>query len=245
MAIKIQTLDEAIEDNGLKILVHGPAGVGKTVLSATANAPTLIVSAEAGLLSLRGAPKHIDVTTVKTIDDLEDVYSFMLEEGINKYKWLNLDSISEIAEVLLSEEKAKSNDPRKAYGTLQDEIAKIIRRFRDLPHINVLMTAKQQRFTDEYTGITTMIPSFPGTKLPQQVAYWFDEVFALRVMTDEEGVEYRALQTDRDVTYEAKDRSGMLGKYEKPSLEYIYDKIHGRLPEKEEAVEESAEEAEG
>lgn len=228
MAIKITSLDEAISDNGLKILVHGPAGVGKTVLSATTGGKTLIVSAEAGLLSLKGAPANIEVVGISTIAEMEELYEYMVEEGVGKYDWINIDSISEIAEVLLSEEKAKSKDNRLAYVTMQDEIAKLIRAFRDLPKINVLMTAKQQRFTDDHTGITSYIPSFPGKSLTQGVGYWFDEVFALRVLQDEEGEDYRALQTQRDLMFEAKDRSGALDKFEKPNLKHIFDKIHGK-----------------
>lgn len=227
MAIKIKSLREAVVNNGLKILVHGPAGIGKTVLGATSGEPTLIISAEAGLLSIVDAPEYIEATEIKTIHDLKEVYVELEEQGSKKYKWIVLDSISEIAEVLLSEEKAKVNDPRQAYGVLQDEIAKILRGFRDLPGFNVLMTAKQQKFTDDNTGITTYIPSLPGTKLPNAVGYLFDEVFALRLLTNDEGEEFRALQTDRDFTYEAKDRSGKLDKFEKPSLKHIFQKING------------------
>lgn len=226
MAIKITTLKEATQDNGLKVLVHGPAGIGKTVLCATTGANTLMISAEAGLLSIKDAPIEMDVVVVKNMDELAEVYSRLTES--HSYEWIALDSITEIAEVLLSEEKTKEKDPRKAYGTLQDEITKILRSFRDLP-INVVMTAKQQRFTDDYTGITTFIPAMPGTKLPQQIGYLFDEVFALRVVTNEEGNDVRVLQTSRDITYEAKDRSGKLAQFEDANLglKNIYQKIHG------------------
>lgn len=35
MAIKLTTTAQAARDNGLKVLVHGPAGAGKTTLCAT------------------------------------------------------------------------------------------------------------------------------------------------------------------------------------------------------------------
>ena len=55
MGIKITTVDESLEFQGTKMLVHAPAGAGKTTLAATAGEPTLILSAEAGLLSIAGA----------------------------------------------------------------------------------------------------------------------------------------------------------------------------------------------
>jgi len=225
VAIKIRSLADSVSDNGIKILVHGPAGCGKTVLCATTGQKTLMVSAEAGLLSLKGAPVDMDVAVVKTIDEVTEIYEMLISED-HGYKWLTIDSVSEVGEVLLSEEKAKSKDPRQAYGILQDEMTKLMRAFRDIPHLNVVMTAKQARLKDEYTGITTYVPSMPGNALKQSVAYLFDEVFALRVIEDEEKNEQRVLQTFRDVAYEAKDRSGLLDQYEKANLKHIHDKIY-------------------
>jgi phage nucleotide-binding protein len=224
MAIKIRTLKDAAEGNGVKVLVYGPAGVGKTVLCATAKMKTLMLSAEAGLLSIKDAPHDmIEVIEVKSINDLEEAYNYV-RANLSKYELIALDSISEIAEVLLSEEKARTKDPRQAYGVLQDETTKILRRFRDLP-LNVIMVAKQTRMTDDFTGITNFMPAMPGKALPQQVGYLFDEVFALRVVKNDEGEEVRVLQTNRDITYEAKDRSGLLNQFEPANLAHVFSKI--------------------
>lgn len=228
MAIKIQSLAEAIGDNGLKMLVHGPAGAGKTVMGATAGEPTLIISAEAGLLSIAGAPSYIKVVTVSSIQDLYDVYEYLNSEHV--CDWIVLDSVSEIAEVVLSYEKANNKDPRAAYGQLQEQMTTMLRKFRDLPLYNVLMTCKQQRVTDEYSGTTMYIPSLPGRALTQQISYMFDEVFALRVEKDDEGALYRVVQTSRDAQYEAKDRSGKLDLFEEPNLKKLKAKIIANRP---------------
>lgn len=221
---KIQKLKDAISDSGLKVLVHGPAGAGKTVLAATGGAPTLILSAEAGLLSLAGAPDHIDVVTIESMSDIGEMFD-LLKEG-TLYKWIVLDSVSEIAEVVLANEKAASKDARAAYGALFDNVSAMIRAFRDLPKYNVLMTAKQGRLEDTHTGITVYAPMLPGKQLTSNISYWFDEVFALRVEENEQGEIYRTLQTSRDLQFEAKDRSGKLDLFEKPSLKHIEEKIH-------------------
>ncbi len=236
MAIKIKPIKELIKDTGLKILVYGPAGIGKTVLSTTTGERTLLISAEAGLLSLkkiiRADPKVanlIDGANVTNIADLLEFYEEIadaVQANQLPYKWIILDSISEIAEVLLAEEKANTPDARKAYGVLIDEISKLVRRFRDLPGVNIMMTCKQKRITDDFSGITSYVPMLPGNTLYQNIGYWFDVLFCMRILKDEEGMEYRALQTDRDIIYEAKDRSGMLGKFEKPDIAYIFNKIH-------------------
>lgn len=233
MAIKITSVSEALEENGLKFLIHGMAGAGKTVMCATTGEATLIISAESGLLSIAGAPDYIDVTVVKTISQLEEVYDF-LATGKHKYKWANLDSISEIAEVLLADEKREAKDPRQAYGNLSDRMLGIMRNFRDLPNMNVVFTCKQQRQEDPDTNTTRFVPLLPGKALTNSISYLFDEVFAIRVEKDEDGDDYYTCQTGRDRNYEAKDRSGLLDMFEAPSLKAIAAKIRAGHVEEDE-----------
>ena len=72
MAIKLTTTAQAAIDNGIKLLVHGPSGAGKTSLCSTTGEPTVIISAESGLLSLRG--HDIPVIEVKALEDVHDLY---------------------------------------------------------------------------------------------------------------------------------------------------------------------------
>ena len=230
MTFQITTIDDALEDNGLKICVHGPAGSGKTVLCATAKAPTLIINTEGGLLSLKGAPDYIKTAKITSLPDLYLLYEHLNEMAMadkREYDWIMLDSCSEIAEVVLSSEKKKAADPRQAYGELITEMLKLIKAFRDMPHYHVCMTFKQVRNKDSYSGMTSFGPSLPGQKLDNEIPYLYDEVFALRVEKDKDGKDYRILQTNRDIQYEAKDRSGKLGMWENPKLHEIYTKIYG------------------
>lgn len=209
--------------HGVKCLVYGQSGAGKTRLCSTVEAP-LIISAEAGLLSLRD--HDLPYVEVNSMDELREVYSFVTSsKEADQFNWIMLDSISEIAEVVLAAEKAKSRDPRKAYGELQDQMTSLMRSFRDLPR-NVYMSAKCERVQDD-SGALMFQPSMPGNKLAQQIPYLFDEVFALRVHKNEDGTISRALQTASDGSYTAKDRSGALETYESADLGAIYRKIRG------------------
>lgn len=224
MSVQLKSIKEVVQQQGIKVLVHGPSGAGKTVLCTTCEEPTLLISAEAGLLSARNAAGNIQVAEVSTIQDIMDVYT-MLKEGTD-FQWICLDSLSEIGEVVLANEKAKTKDPRQAYGALIDQMGDLIRAFRDLPY-NVLMTAKQERIKDESNGSLLYMPSMPGAKLAQQLPYWFDEVFAYRVEKNQDGETVRKLQTGRDATHEAKDRSGSLEQWEDPNITDIANKIRG------------------
>ena len=225
MAIRLSTTAQALEDSGIKLLVHGPAGAGKTTLCSTTGGSPVIISAEAGLLSLRR--QNIPVIEVNSFEDMVEAYRFISEASDAKgFDWVCLDSISEIAEVCLAAEKKTNRDVRAAYGALQDQMTALIRSFRDLRGRNVYMSCKQQRITDELTGMQLYCPSLPGSKLGQNIGYFFDEVFALRVEKDPEGTPQRFLQTGRDVQYEAKDRSGSLALFEPCNLSAITQKIH-------------------
>lgn len=223
MAITLKSTRDAALD-GIKILVHGPAGAGKTSLCGTTGGSTLIISAESGLLSLRAF--DIPVLEVKTLDQLYEAYQFVTETDEGKaFQWVCLDSISEIAEVVLNHEKKTAKDPRQAYGALAEKMTDILRAFRDLPGRNVYFACKQERTKDEQSGAMLYFPSMPGNMLKQGVGYFFDEVFALRVEKDAEGNPTRWLQTNRDYNYEAKDRSGSLDMFEPADLSAIAAKI--------------------
>jgi len=204
----------------LNVLVHGPSGSGKTRLCSTTGGKPLIISAEAGLLSLRGL--DLDVAGVKNMADLQEVYTMLLTD--TKYDWVCIDSISEVAEVVLSAEKGKTKDPRAAYGEMQNVMTSLIRSFRDLPK-NVYISAKQDKVKDEITGGVLFGPSAPGQKIAVALPYFFDLVFALHSWKDAEGKIQRAFQTQGDAQYVAKDRSGALDLAEPPNLAHIYAKI--------------------
>lgn len=226
MAIKLQSTREAAANNGVKILVYGQSGAGKTTLLGTAeNDKTLIISAESGLLSLRG--KDIASTTVNTIEDVEAAFEFVNSDEGKRFTWICLDSLSEIAEVVLAAEKAKVKDMRQAYGELQSQMSALIRGFRDLEGRNVVMTSKMAREKDDQTGAMLYAPSMPGVKLAQSIPYFFDEVLVLRTERTEEGDLQRYLQTAGDNQYIAKDRSSALEVFEAPNLLTIHQKITG------------------
>jgi phage nucleotide-binding protein len=223
MAIQIKTTG-GLAANGVKLLVYGQAGAGKTSLIPTLPKP-LVLSAEGGLLSIQGA--DVPYIEIASMNDLRDAYQWVTSPEGEGFESIAIDSVSEIAEVLLNAEKKAAKDPRQAYGAMQEQIADIIRAFRDLPGKHVYMSAKLEKSQDE-TGRVLYAPSMPGNKTGQSLPYFFDEVLALRVERDAEGVVQRALMCDSDGLWQAKDRSGKLDAWEAPDLGQIIAKISGR-----------------
>jgi|TARA_R110000744_G_scaffold17537_1_gene47415 hypothetical protein len=221
MALNWTTTNRASEQ-GVKMLVYGKSGMGKTKLCATAPTP-LILSAEAGLLSLRAY--DIPVLEINTTGDLTEAYNWIRDSAEAKqFQTICLDSISEIAEVVLAHAKKQVKDPRQAYGELIEKMGATIRLFRDLKGFNVYMSAKEAYEKDE-SGVMSYMPSMPGSKLGAGLPYYFDEVFHLSVGKTPEGVEYRYLRTQPDFNTIAKDRSGALDLIEAADLNNVITKI--------------------
>ena len=224
MAISLKSTG-SLSANGVKLLVYGQAGAGKTTLVKTL--PSVIVlSAEGGLLSIQDA--DLPYIEIASMDDLREAYTWLTEsEEAAPFQSVALDSISEIAEVCLNAEKKANKDPRAAYGAMQEQMADIIRAFRDLPGKHVYMSAKLEKTQDEM-GRVLYSPSMPGNKTGQALPYFFDEVLALRVERDAEGNTQRGLMCDSDGLWLAKDRSGKLDAWEAPDLGAIISKIGAR-----------------
>jgi len=226
MAIKFINPSEAVQKQGLKMLVYGPAGAGKTVLCSKTNEPTLIISAEAGLLSIKDAPNTIQIAEVRSRRDVEEVLTYLKTEG--PPPWVCIDSISEVAETVLAEEMKNTKMPMKAYGELNAVMTDLIKAFRDLPNANVLMTCKQARAKDDSAGQMLYEPGMPGQKLGAAIPHYFDLVCAMRIFKNNDGDLEHWLQCNRDEQYDAKDRSGRLDLFEQPSLAAIKKKIEGK-----------------
>jgi hypothetical protein len=227
MTLQFTNTAQASVSHGIKVLVYGRSGAGKTMLAATAPAP-IILSAESGTLSLRKAA--LPVIVIRTVDDLTEALQWLTHSPhARPFQTVYMDSITEIGEVVLANAKRQVKDPRQAFGELIEKMTSAIKGYRDLPGKHVVMVAKQESYKDDLTGITMYGPSMPGQKLGPSMPYLYDEVFRLGIGKTPQGVEYRFLQTATDLQYDAKDRSGALDAVEPPDLNHIFTKIMGAI----------------
>jgi len=223
MAVNIQSTSD-LSQSGVKLLVYGQAGAGKTSLIPTLPAP-LILSVEGGLLSIKDS--GLPFIEIKNISDLYEAFKFIKDSTEAKqFQSIAIDSLSEIADIVLSEEKKHSKDPRTFHSNTQTTVYDFVRKVRDLPGKNVYMSAKLEKVQDE-TGQIMYSVGMPGQKMGPAMPYFFDEVLAMRVEKDADGNTHRALMCDSDGQWAAKDRSGKLDQWESPDLGAIINKIMG------------------
>lgn len=206
----------------IRALVYGRAGVGKTTLLSTAP-KIVILSREAGLLSLQS--KKTAFIEISGIKDLKKAYKFVKGKKGKNFESIGIDSLTDISEAVLSDLKKKHTDPRKAYAEMFDTMSKWIRRFRDIKGKHIIFTAQIDQ-KDGEDGLQKGNPSTPGRQLTTRLPYMFDEVFYMYIESDDEDEDpYRAIQTQPNFEYEAKDRSGKLNEIERPDLTYLFNKI--------------------
>lgn len=223
MAILLKSTDH-YASNGVKVCVYGQAGAGKTRLIATLP-NVVILNVEGGLLSIKDYQlPYKDVTSIALMDEMLDWLERSPDAG--QFESVAIDSLSQLGEVILTEQKKMVKDPRQAYGAMQDLLSSYISRLHNLPGRNVYFTSKLDKATDEL-GSINYAPCVPGNKFSMSLPHMFDELFALRTIKDSDGNVGNWLQTSTDGIWSAKDRSGKLAAWEPPHLGNIIQKIKG------------------
>lgn len=226
MAIQFTTTKAASQFAGVKALIYGGPGVGKTTLCGTAPAP-LILSCEAGLMPLR--EKEIPVVEIKTVDDISGVFDWLqTPEARQHIQTVCLDSLTEIAEVVLAHNREQVKDPRQAYGETQIQMSALIRSFRDLAGYHVIMVAQEEQMKDEL-GLAKAGPAMPGQKMGPKSPYFFDIFARMCVGQNQDGSTFRYLQCQPTPQAHAKDRSGALTASEYPDFAALITKIQAAM----------------
>ena len=204
MGFTIKNTKEVHAD-GVKVLLFGTSGIGKSSQLGELDGKTLILSAESGLLVLKD--KDIDVIDIESIAGLAEVYT-AIKDGQLKYDNICIDSLSEIGDVLINELEADDyyGDPSNSFpkwGEYSKRIIKIVKMFRDLKGYNVFFTALSEPV--ESGGSIKYLPMIPAKKSQAKLVSLFDEVYYYAY--DKDG--NRVIHTTGSNMYEGKSRGGL------------------------------------
>lgn len=219
---------------GVKSVVFGAPGSGKTPLMNTAPRPVLLVT-EPGMLSMRGS--NIPAWEAYSAPLIVEFFDwFMKSREASNFDTLGIDSISNIAEIILAEELSKVKHGMKAYGNMSERTMKIANDLFYMPQKHIVMIAKQalvengrqtilQNGEVTYEPIMQKRPFFPGKDLNVKVPHLFDNVLHLgEAMVPGQPKPVRALRTKEIPEVFARDRLGNLAELEPPDLSSLFAK---------------------
>lgn len=218
----LKPASELAQRFGVKALAYGPPGTGKTPLIKTAPRPVLCV-VEPGMLSMRDAT-NIPAWDAYTPERIDEFFKWLFEsrEAAN-FDTVGIDSVSQLAEIILTQELNRNKDGRKAYGEMSRRVMDIINKLYYLPQKHIYLIAKQ--VTADENGVATKRPYFPGQDLNVKVPHLYDEILHIAEANIpgmvKPVVAIRALPTFGIM---ARDRSGRLAELESPNLGEVFKK---------------------
>ena len=221
----LQPIHSMVQRYGVKAVVYGGPGTGKTPLMLTApNAAHAF--AEPGLLSIRASNQF--ATMIDTGPKINDFVHWACYSTEARYfETICLDSISQMAEIFLREaenpvgSKKRNPDPRSWFGDMSKAMMHVLDSIYYAPNLNCVMLAKQGSV--EVEGITKYRPYFPGQDLNIKVPHLFDSVWRLE-STNVNGVQSRYIRTRENHSSFARERSGNLAELEHADLAYLINK---------------------
>lgn len=206
---------------GVKAMVYGPPGCGKTPIFNTAPKPVLMV-VEPGMLSMRNS--KIPCFEAYTYQGINEFCQWLFNSTETKnFDSVGVDSISQMAEIILTAKLAVNKDGRKAYGEMSREVMAIVNALYYLPNKHVYLIAKQTSVDEG--GALKRKPYFPGQDLNVKVPHLYDEILHMSLATIPGVVgQQMAFRTRESFDIMARDRSGMLNEFEPTDLTALFKK---------------------
>lgn len=217
---------------GVKAIVYGRAGTGKTPIINTAPRP-VIAAIEPGFGSMRNS--SIPTFDASTPDKFSEFITWLVSSHEAKqFDTVGVDSLSQAAENILLEVEEMGNNKRHpkhnnkfsnglaAYGEMARRMMEICNTLFYLPEKHCYLIAKLAHY--EQGGMIKLRPKFPGQDLNDKVPHLFDEILFLDKCNIPGVGTQLAFRTASTVDVLARDRSGALAELEPPDFGAIVRK---------------------
>lgn len=215
---------DIVNKHGYFMIFAGMPGSGKTHLIRTLPnlSRSLVVDFEGGLRTV--ADCDVDVAEIQNTKQFDQLLN-ELENGslVGQYDCLFIDSLTGLADMVLSEQSQDPKDYMVKYGKLVEQVQAYCKRFKIMP-FDVVATCGVNRNID--TGLYEIMQ--PGRKLPGKVTYEPDFVGACIVKQKADGSTAYGIQFANRSPYEfckSRDPFNALGDFEKPDLKAIFEKL--------------------
>lgn len=230
----LKPVSSLVQRYGVKSVLFGAPGCGKTPIAATAPRPVILVT-EPGLLSMRGcnAPAW-EAYDVKKIVEFFDW--FFKSKDSSQFDTLVVDSFSNVAEIILKEEESKQKHGMKAYGEMARRVYDLANDLFYMKQKHIILIAKQGLVENGrqtiiqggeiiYEPVMQKRPYFPGKDLNVKMPHLFDNVLHLAdVQISGQPRPVKAFRTKESPEVFARSRSGNFNEFEPADMNALFSK---------------------
>lgn len=228
----LKAASEHAQNFGVKAIVYGPAGTGKTPILNTAPRPVLLAT-EAGLLSMRGS--NIPTYEAYTSQRIDEFFKWFFNSTETKnFDTLGIDSGSQIADIYLNaalqgtSKQGNKVHGQAAYGEMARNTMEHLRTLFYTRHKHVYMICKEEIADVDYQSLRR--PYFPGKVLPIDVPHLYDFILRLARANIPGAGEHLAFQCVGNMNVLARNRTGNLNEYEPPHFGQLIEKAMAAPP---------------
>jgi phage nucleotide-binding protein len=208
MAVKVENSKNLAKENGIRVLLYGASGVGKS-FQAVHTGKTVVITSEKADLTLNDF--DVDIIKINSSKELKEAYNYVAENA-DKYDTVFIDSLTDIGEMIVMELKKSGNysksDTYKMWSDFTDIMITITKSFRDMENINVVLICLEESIKNGFEE--KIVPQIPAKKAKSKLVSLYDIVTRLHVNENGER-EFLCAPSDE---FDAKDRSGKLNPVE-------------------------------
>lgn len=205
---------------GVKAVIYGPPGGGKTPLVSTAPRPVLM-ACEPGLLSMRGS--NVPTWEAYTTERIDDFFKWLFNsQEVKNFDTIAIDSTSQMCETYLVKAQNTNKHGLAAYGEMATKVMDHLRPLYYMQHKHAYLIAKQE--TVMLNNMATYRPYYPGQQLPVQIPHLYDAILRLAIHNVPGQGQVKAFRCQGSIDEIARDRTGQLSEFEPPDFGLIVRK---------------------
>lgn len=206
---------------GVKAVVYGSAGSGKTPIGATAPRP-LMLAVEPGLLSMRNS--NVPTYSAFTYDKVDEFFKWLFSSNeVKNFDTIIVDSTSQLCDIFLQEADKKGIKHGLAqYGHMGERVYDILYQLYYMQNKHTYLIAKEEIKNINNAAIKR--PYYQGQFLPIQVPHLFDFILRLGkypIPRFGEQIAFRCVGSFDEI---ARNRTGNLAEFEPPDFNALIRK---------------------
>lgn len=205
---------------GMKAIIYGPPGSGKTPVVNTSPRPVLL-ACEPGLLSMRNS--NVPTYCGYTAREIDDFFSWVFNSTESKnFDTIAIDSITQMAEHYLIQAEKTNKHGLAAYGEMSNRTMAQLDGLYFTKYKHTYLICKEA--ATEANRIMVRKPYFPGRELPIKVPHRYDAILRLATHNVPGRGTIKAFRCVGSIDEDARDRTGSLAEFEPPDFGLLVQK---------------------